>query len=178
MHTHNFTLSGHCPTLYTVYTHSQRLQQHAVRILLNGKSNINPSITFRNWKRAKSTYHFIIDFVKMNFTDFLYNVFMLERYEAEACGKRDRNRGRVSRVPFELKLRQVSASIRGESVGSSDLNGHCLFESQALMKSLTIGQTRGKSDSRKAQRLLMRFIEPHLNFIKCVLRCLHWNFTV
>ncbi len=52
-HTHNFTLSGHCPTLYTVYTHSQRLQQHAVRILLNGKSNINPSITFRNWKRAK-----------------------------------------------------------------------------------------------------------------------------
>lgn len=94
-------------------------------------------------ENRQSTYHFIIDFVKMNFTDFLYNVFMLERYEAEACRKRDRNRGRVSRVPFELKLRQISASIRGESVGSSDLNGHCLFESQALMKSLLRAGRRG-----------------------------------
>lgn len=29
-----------------------------------------------------------------------------------------------------------------------------------------IGWMRGKSDSRKAQRLLMRFMEPRLNFIK------------
>lgn len=36
------------------------------------------------------TYHFVIDFMKMNFTDFLYDVFTLKSYEAKSYAERNR----------------------------------------------------------------------------------------
>lgn len=52
-------------------------------------------------ENLESTYHFIIDFMKMNFTDFLYNVFILKRYEAKACEKRNRKRNGQSVQPLK-----------------------------------------------------------------------------
>lgn len=53
----------------------------------NGKWNINPGNVAGRTAEKKNTYHFIIDFMEMNFTDFLYDVFVLEGYEAKACGE-------------------------------------------------------------------------------------------
>lgn len=33
----------------------------------------------------KPTYHLIIDFVEMNFTDFFHHVFIFKSYEAKSC---------------------------------------------------------------------------------------------
>lgn len=39
------------------------------------------------------TYHFVIDFMKMNFTDFLYDVFTLKSYEAKSYAERETEKG-------------------------------------------------------------------------------------
>lgn len=44
-------------------------------------------------KKYVWTYHFVIDFMKMNFTDFLYDVFTLKRYETKSYAKREKHRG-------------------------------------------------------------------------------------
>lgn len=46
-------------------------------------------------KKKVRTYHFVIDFMKMNFTDFLYDVFTLKSYETKSYAKRNiRGEGR------------------------------------------------------------------------------------
>lgn len=44
-------------------------------------------------KKKEWTYHFVIDFMKMNFTDFLYDVFTLKSYETKSYAERNRGGG-------------------------------------------------------------------------------------
>lgn len=41
----------------------------------------------KSWMQAKKTYHFIIDFMKMDFTDFFDHIFILKSYKAKAYKK-------------------------------------------------------------------------------------------
>lgn len=54
------------------------------------ESKINPSTSTWNWKKYEWTYHFVIDFMKMNFTDFLYDVFTLKSYETKSYAEKNR----------------------------------------------------------------------------------------
>lgn len=46
----------------------------------------------------KDTYHFIIDFMEMNFTDFLYDVFVLKSYEAKTCRETETKQKRIELI--------------------------------------------------------------------------------
>lgn len=64
-------------------------------------------------KKKEWTYHFIIDFMKMNFTDFLYDVFTLKSYETKSCAERNKEgRGEKENGENELveNLNKTSAT--------------------------------------------------------------------
>lgn len=49
-------------------------------------------------KENEWTYHFVIDFMKMNFTDFLYDVFTLKSYETKSYAEKQRREGEGERM--------------------------------------------------------------------------------
>lgn len=72
-------------------THTHTHASTAINTRGKKKSNINPSTPTWNWKKKNEwTYHFVIDFMKMNFTDFLYDVFTLKSYETKSYAGRNR----------------------------------------------------------------------------------------
>lgn len=99
----------------------------------------------------KNTYHFIIDLVEMNFTDFLYNIFILKSYEAKACRETQTKQKRVDSITCWLSFFSLLNSVHTKK--KNHKKGSCCVNCNVHLISSESGQISDENyDGLKHQR--------------------------